>query len=151
MLEYKSLGWWYWLALAALLAAALAGVGRAFAAFLALSAVQLVHFAAIHRSVMAFPVQTRLAYLLIAVAALWPPLAVIYWLQLGGTALRVASGYCVIARTLSLLPWNLNEPLTARVVWRTFVSPPVRGSILQARTSVRAGTSPDQARAGALN
>jgi hypothetical protein len=44
----------------------------------------------------------------------------------------VLVGYCPLARALSLLPWNRSQPLSAALVRRTFVSAPVRGSIVDA-------------------
>jgi hypothetical protein len=36
----------------------------------------------------------------------------------------VIFGYCLMARMLSLLPWNRTEPITADLVRRTFLSRP---------------------------
>lgn len=129
-IEYRSIVWWYWLASAALLAAGLAGRPGALTAFLALCVVQVAHIALRDRRLASFPLQTRIAYLLIAAAGLWPPLGAVHGLLLAGTLARVVFGYCALARLLSLLPWNRREPLTARLVWKTFASPPVSGSIL---------------------
>jgi hypothetical protein len=52
--------------------------------------------------------------------------------MLAGTTVRVAFDYCLLARTLSLMPWNRRQPLTLALVWRTYATPPVKGSILQA-------------------
>lgn len=138
ILEYRQIGWWYWLAATILLATALAGHRTALSAFTALNVVQAVHFALRFRRLAAFPVQTRATYLLIGIAGLWPPLAFLHWLLLTGTAARVLTGYCVLARTLSLLPVNRSEPLSARLVRRTFLTPPMRGSILAMRPSAGA-------------
>jgi hypothetical protein len=32
---------------------------------------------------------------------------------------------------LSLMPWNRKEPLSASLIKRTFLAPPVKGNILQ--------------------
>jgi hypothetical protein len=37
----------------------------------------------------------------------------------------------VLARFLSLMPWNRRQSFTLSLLWRTFLSPPVRGNILQ--------------------
>jgi hypothetical protein len=42
----------------------------------------------------------------------------------------VLCGYCLLARCLSLLPCNRTQPLTIGLLRRTFISPPVEGSIL---------------------
>jgi hypothetical protein len=115
-----------------LLASHAAGSSAAILAAIALTAVQLVHFAARERALAAFPVQVRAAYLALLAAGLFPPLAFIHWVQLVGTWLMVLVGYCPLARALSLLPWNRRQPLSAALVRRTFLSPPVRGSIVDA-------------------
>ncbi len=81
-----------------------------------------------HFRVMAFPVQVRLAYVVwVAIGTYVPPMG---WLM-GITTLGLASnlfwGYCPLARMLSLLPFNRDEPLSWNLVGRTFFSPPVQG------------------------
>ncbi len=130
--QFNDVRRWYWLATAMLLAGYVAGLHAAIFAAIALAAVQLVHFAARGRELAAFPVQVRAAYLVLLVAGLYPPLGFIHWVQLVGTWLMVLVGYCPLARALSLLPWNRRRPLSADLVRRTFLSPPVRGSIVDA-------------------
>ncbi len=132
MTRLRDIKWWYWLVTAILLVGAVAGHRAAIAAAIALTAVQLVHFAARERAPTAFPVQVRAAYLALLVAGLIPPLGFIHWVQLVGTWAMVLVGYCPLARALSLLPWNRRQPLSAALVRRTFLSPPVRGSIVAA-------------------
>ena len=129
---FNDIKWWYWLATAILLVGAVAGVSAAILAAIALTAVQLIHFATRERALAAFPVQVRAAYLALLVAGLYPPLGFIHWVQLVGTWAMVLVGYCPLARALSLLPWNRRQPLSADLVRRTFLSPPVRGSIVDA-------------------
>ena len=125
--------WWYWLLTAVLLAAYLVvGLRAAIFAAIALTAVQLVHFAARERELAAFPVQVRAAYLGLLTIGLYPPLVFVHWIQLLGTWAMVLVGYCPLARMMSLLPWNRRQPLSAALVRRTFLSPPVRGSIVAA-------------------
>lgn len=131
MVLYKELSWWYWLVSAALLFVGLSGRFDAFYAAIGLSAIQVVHFRIREGRLAAFPVQVRLAYTLILLVGLWAPMNWLYWLPAIGTTAFVLFGYCPLARMLSLLPWNRREPFSWGLVWRTFVSPPVRGSILQ--------------------
>jgi membrane protein implicated in regulation of membrane protease activity len=70
--------------------------------------------------------------LLVAVALAGGPLGFFDWILLAGTAASVLVDYCLMARMLSLLPWNRRAPLTWHLVVRTFLRPPVRGSILGA-------------------
>jgi hypothetical protein len=131
--RFSDIKWWYWLATAILLAAYLvAGLRFAIFAAVALTAVQLVHFAARDGELTAFPIQVRAAYLGLLAAGLYPPLVFIHWIQLIGTWAMVLVGYCPLARMLSLLSWNRRQPLSAALVRRTFLSPPVRGSIVDA-------------------
>lgn len=138
MIMFNELSWRYWAASAVLLIAGVVGWTPAFGLVLLLSAVQVVHFALRERSLTSFPVQVRIAYLgFLAVAVGIPPLRWLIWVPTIGTPAQVLFGYCFLARTLSLLPWNRREPLSWRLVWRTFVSPPVKGAILQGQPGLR--------------
>lgn len=135
MLDYRRLSWWYWLLSACLLTAGMAdrplGPDGGFLLAIALTVVQLFHFALRERSFVAFPVQVRLGYLLLLLVALPRSLQWIYWLPLVGTWAQVLFGYCLMARAVSLLRWNRKQPLSLALLKRTFISAPVRGNILQ--------------------
>jgi len=132
MLAGKSINWWYWLATAAVMTGYLAGMPGARETAAALLVVQIAHFLWRARSLVAFPVQVRLAYLAIFVAGLTPDLAVLHWIQTIGVWAEVLAGYCLLARLLALLPWNRRAPLTLGTVRFVLFSPPGRGSILRA-------------------
>ncbi|MFQ5937571.1 MAG: hypothetical protein ACE5LB_14305 [Acidiferrobacterales bacterium] len=91
--------------------------------------IQVGHFA--WRSLSAFSVQLRIAYLGLLVLALWPPLQIVYWIQLIGTSAMVLFDYCLLARVLSLLPWNPVELVSLGLLRRTFLSPPFKGNVLR--------------------
>ncbi len=131
MLEYRSPGWWYWLATVLFLTAGVLGLPEALLGAVGITVVQLAHFAVRWRGLAAFPVQVRLAYLLLLLVALPAPLQWIYWLPTIGTWALVLFGYCPMARVVSLLPWNRKERFSLALVGRTFLSAPVRGNILQ--------------------
>jgi len=131
MIEYREISWWYWAVTSVLLIAGLAGWLAAFQLAAGLSAWQIIHFRWREGRFSAFPVQVRIAYTAILLLALWEPMRWLFWVPAIGTPARVLFGYCTLARCLSLLPWNRTEPLTWRLVRRTFFSPPVKGSILQ--------------------
>ena len=131
MILYKETSWWYWAATDLLLIIGLTGRPEAFYLAIALSFAQILHFSLRDGSFAAFPVQVRMVYAAILLILLWPPLNVLYWWPAIGTFALVAFGYCLLARFMSLMPWNRREPLTWRLVRRTFLSPPVRGNILQ--------------------
>jgi hypothetical protein len=131
LLEYRAVGWWYWLATVCFLTAGVAGWPTGFNLAIGLTVIQLVHFAIRERSMTALPVQVRYLYLLLLLLALPEPLQWIYWIPTIGTWVRVLCGYCMMARTLSLLPWNCKETFSLGLLRRTFLSAPVRGSRLQ--------------------
>jgi hypothetical protein len=122
--------WWYWLATVVLLTAGLAGHPEALIGAIGLTALQILYFAVRAGSVTSFPVQIRAAYQALLILGLWLPLSFLHWIQFVGTWAMVCTGYCFLARCLSLLPMNRDQPLTGRIVIRTFFSPPVKGSIL---------------------
>ena len=131
MLDYKQLNWWYWFMTACLLTAGLAGYKLGFNLAIGLSLIQLIHFALHEQSVTAFTVQVRFWFLLLVLLASPEPLQIVYWLPAAGTWARSLFGYCLMARLLSLLPWNRRVPFTRELVMKTFFSRPVRGSIMQ--------------------
>jgi hypothetical protein len=132
MIEYKDTGWWYWLATAALLTYGLAGNPAGFALAIGLTLFQLIHFVIRNQGVVtAFPIQVRFWYLMLLVVAFPEPLQWLYWIPTIGTWAQVIFGYCAMARTVSLLPWNRSEPLTLVFLTKTFFSRPVRGNIQQ--------------------
>lgn len=55
-------------------------------------------------------------YMVLLVCGLWEPLRFLYWIQLIGTSAMVLVGYCLLARILSLMPWNLREPLSSNPI-----------------------------------
>jgi hypothetical protein len=131
MILYRELSWWYWAATAILLAIGLGGHFEAFYLAIALSAVQVVHFRWLTGGFAAFPTQVRIAYTGMLLVALAPHLHWLYWIPGIGTPAQVLFGYCTLARLLSLMPWNRSEPLSWRLVWRTFASRPVKGNVMQ--------------------
>jgi hypothetical protein len=141
LLLYREISWWYWLATVLLLFTGLAGWFDAFYLAAALGAVQVAHFGLRERSLAAFPVQVRLAVTGVLLLALWGPMHWLFWLPAIGMSAQVLFGYCLMARCLSLLPWNRSEPLSWRLAWRTFASPPVKGNILQGLPRLARGPS----------
>lgn len=131
MIEYKDVGWWYWLVTAALLSFGLLGNQIGFLFAISLTAIQLIHFVIRERSITAFPIQVRFWYLMLLLVAWLEPLQWIYWIPAIGTWAQIIFGYCTMARCVSLFPWNRNEQLSLDLVRNTFFSRPVRGSIKQ--------------------
>lgn len=126
----RDITWWFWLATDFALANYLFLDREFIEAAIALAAIQVPVFAKRGGGLTSFPAQVRLAYLALLIIGLWPPLRIVHWIQLAGTTAMVLTGYCFLARCLSLLPFNRTEPLTGRLLLGTFFSPPVTGSIL---------------------
>ena len=118
----RDIGWRYWLMTIPLIIVGLTGWSIGFVLAMILTTIQAIHFALRERSITAFPVQVRIAYLALLVLGLWGPLSWIHWIQLVGTSMRVAIGYCLLARTVSLLPWNRFESLSMDLLHRTYFS-----------------------------
>ena len=137
MIDYKDLGWWYWLVTACLLTAGLAGYPIGFALAIGFTIFQLIYFTIRAHSIAAFPAQVRFWYLILLLLALPKPLQLIYWLPTIGTWARVIFGYCTMARCVSLFPWNRSEPFSIDLLVRTFLSRPIRGSIMQGLPPVK--------------
>ena len=126
-LFYINLGdwtWWAWIITTFLLLAGLSGHSLAFIGAMVMTSVQGLILLARDRSLAAFSVQVRAAYLLLMLISYPPPMRWFYWLLMAGTFALVVFGYCVLARILSLLPWNSDEPHTLARWRRIFFSAP---------------------------
>jgi hypothetical protein len=128
MLMPRETSWWIWLATATLLAAGLAGAEIAFVGAILLSAAQTGSHLRQHHSLRPYPVQIRVAYTALLILCYLPIMRWLYWLPCVGTFALVLVGYCLLARVLSLMPWNRTEPITPALLWRTFFTPPIAGS-----------------------
>lgn len=122
MTSMRDLGWWYWAATAIFLAIGLFGYPIGVWWAIGLCLIQISHVMWLTRQTIAFPLQVRLVYLALLLAGLWEPLHWIHWVQLLGTTTRVVVGYCFLARSLSLAPWNRREPFSLNLVRRTYLS-----------------------------
>lgn len=139
MIEYKQLSWWYWLITVCLLTAGLAGYQWGFLLAIAFTLFQLIHFTIQERSISSFPVQVRFWYLVFLLISLPEPLQILYWLPAIGTWAQIFTGYCMMARLVSLFPWNRSEPFSTALIRRTFLSRPVKGNILQGLPPISQG------------
>ncbi len=125
-----TIAWSYILATEAAVLAGFLVDSAWFYAAIGLCAVQILHFGVEDKNFFSFSCQVRYAMVLIFLAGLWEPLRWIYWLPAAGMAARLTVNYCLMARLLSLAPWNRREPLTGGLVRKTLFSPPTRGCIL---------------------
>jgi hypothetical protein len=131
MIDYGQRVWWYWLLTGGLLTAGVAGFPLGFELAIGLTLIHLIDFIVRERSLTAFTVQVRLAVLLYLLLSYPAPLQFLFWVPVVGMWARALFGYCIMARTLSLMPWNRQQPLTGALLIKTFFSRPVRGNILQ--------------------
>jgi len=131
MLDYKQISWWYWVVSASLISAGVAGYKAGFFIAIGLTIFQLLHFIIMEKGITAFPVQVRFWYLMLLLVSLPEPMQLLYWVPTIGTWAQVIFGYCTMARCVSLFPWNRREKFSVGLLKKTFLSPPVRGSILQ--------------------
>lgn len=131
MILYRDIAWWYWLGEDLLLISGFAGWTNGFYLAAVLGVFQMVHYLILEHSFTAFLVQVRAAYLALLLIGLWPPARFLYVLMVIGTSAIILTGYCFLARALSLLPANRREPFSWKLIKKTLFSPPVRGNILQ--------------------
>jgi hypothetical protein len=141
----RDAGWWHWVLTLPLLAAHVAlGPERSRPAFEAAAALCAAMAALAYwrtGDAAATAVQVRMGYLALLVLGLAPAAQWFHWVQLAGTSAMVAIGYCPLARMLSLAPWNRDEPLTAGLVRRTFMSRAAAGGILRPVVAPGAGAA----------
>lgn len=97
----------------------------------------VVAFSAVHALLMlalvgfrplVFPAQLRIAYLgWVALGTYAPYSSSMMYITLIGLTANLIVGWCPLARTLYLLPWNRQEPLDLDLLARVFFSGPVAG------------------------
>lgn len=121
----ETASWWIWLITACLLAVGLTGFPIGFFAAILLTVLQSVVYWIRERSLSAFPVQLRISYTLLLLVCLLPMMGGLFWLPMIGTFALNIFGYCLLARCLSLLPWNRSESITLELLSRTFFSRPM--------------------------
>jgi len=131
MVEYKDIGWWYWLVTAGFLTYGVSGNTIGFMLAIGLTVFQLIHFIVREKSMATFPIQVRFWYLMLLLVAFIEPLRLLYWIPCVGTWAQIIFGYCAMARIVSLLPWNRDKAFSMSLLMETFFSRPVRGSVQQ--------------------
>lgn len=120
----------YWSAICALLFAGLAGRTDAFYAAVAVGVVQVIHYRLREERFAAFPVQVRLAYVVILlIDLLWEPMRWNLWMMAAFTLVAVVFDWCLLSRIMVLMPWNRSEPMSWNLLRATFLSGPVKGSV----------------------
>jgi protein-S-isoprenylcysteine O-methyltransferase Ste14 len=121
--------WWAWTITTALLIAGLLGYSLGFVGAMVLTAGQGLILLVRDRSLSSSAVQMRGAYLALLMICYLPSMRWLYWLPTVGTFALIVFGYCLLARVLSLLPWNSDEAYTLDRLRRTFFSAPDLGRV----------------------
>ncbi len=116
--------WWAWTLTAILLTIGLLGSPLAFVVAMAVTLIQSIALLVREKNVLAFSVLLRLAYFILLGICYVPSMRWLYWLPMVGTFALVIFGYCLLARVLSLFPWNRQEPFSLDLINRTFLSRP---------------------------
>jgi len=129
MLEYNKDSWWFWLVTAILLSLGVFGVPLFFKWAIALTVAQIIYFSFKLQGVTSFPMQVRVCYLGLLVVSQPKMLQWLYWVPTIGTWAQVLVGYCLMARVVTMFPWNREEAFTWHYFRKTIFSPPVPGSI----------------------
>lgn len=124
LLQPRDWTWWAWASTAVLLAFAVAGHAEALVAAVGLTVVQTIVLLGRERLRLGFAVELRLAYLLLLGVCALPGMQGLLWLPMLGTFALVVSGYCLLARCLSLLPWHRRERWSVDLLRRTFLCAP---------------------------
>lgn len=119
----------YWQITALLLATHFTGWSGGLPLAIALTAWQVLHFAAFRRGLHTLDVQVRIGYLglllLGSIGPLWP----IHLVQFVGVNALLVADYCLLARLLVLTPWNRGVPCSAQLVRQVLFSPPTPAAI----------------------
>ena len=72
-----------------------------------------------------FPVQVRIAYFFwVLLGSYVPALEILMHITFVGNGANLTTGYCPLARLMSLLPWNHAEPFSMKFLVSTIFSPP---------------------------
>lgn len=111
-IKYRNTDWWLWLAIGLSIGGGLAGWPAGYLLCAALSALNLLYFIVLERSLHSFPVQVREVWLAMVLAALWPALEWLFIPLFLGMVLVVFFDRCGIARVLVKMPWNRGVKLT---------------------------------------
>lgn len=121
--------WFYWAITDVLLIIGVTIEPQALYWAIYLNVFQVMHFYWLNPQISHFAVQVRVAYLLLLIVALYPPLFFVFYLQIIGTTAMVLGNYCFLARLMSLMPWNSQKPFSFKLLKETFLSKPVDGSV----------------------
>lgn len=131
MLEYKKISWWFWLATAIFLLFGVLGAPIFFKLAILITIIQTIYFSIKLKSIISFPIQVRVFYLVLLLISHPKILQWLYWVPTIGTWAQVLFGYCLMARCVAMFPWNREQEFSFQYFKNTLFSRPVHGSIKQ--------------------
>ena len=120
--------WGYWFLTVIFLGISLFVWPKAIYLTIAINFTHSVHFILRKSGMTTFPMQVRLGYLGLLILGLAPIFSWVHWIQLIGGTIMLTTGYCPMARMLSLLPWNRNKAMSWSLIKIVLFTPPVSGS-----------------------
>jgi len=123
--------WIYWLVTDFFIATGLLLWPPALFLAMATTGIHGAHYLLRSPQITSFPMQVRLGFLGLLILGQAPFMAWVNWIQLAGATALLTTGYCPLARILSLMPWNRTRLLSWDLFKAAIFTPPVDGSILQ--------------------
>ena len=124
----KYLIWIYWFLTATFLAVSLFINAEAIYVAMAINFIHAAHFYIKSPHITAFPMQVRIGFLGLLAIGMVSPFQWIHWIQLIGGSIMLTTGYCPLARMLSLLPWNRSLPMSFHLLRTVIFTPPTSGN-----------------------
>lgn len=123
--------WWYLVFTELSLLAGLLSDPGWFYVAIGLCVIQAIHFGIEDKNFLSFSCQVRYVMALMFSLGLYEPLRWLCWIPAAGLVARLTVNYCLLARIMSLLPWNKKAPYSGALLKSTFFLPPTAGSILK--------------------
>lgn len=124
----KNTIWAYWFLTVIFLGLSLFIWPKAIYLAIAINFIHAIYFIIRKSGLTAFPMQVRLGYLGLLILGLVTFFSWLHWIQLIGGTIMLTTGYCPMARMLSLLPWNRNKDMSWKLIKTIIFTPPVTGS-----------------------
>lgn len=120
--------WGYWFLTVFFLGISLFVWPKAIYLAIAINLTHAIHFIFRKSGITSFPMQVRLGYLGLLILGLNLLFSWVHWIQLFGGTVMLITGYCPMARMLSLLPWNRSQSMSWNLIKIVLFTPPVTGS-----------------------
>ena len=120
--------WGYWFLTVIFLGISLFVLPKAIYLAIVINFTHAIHFIIRKSGITTFPMQVRLGYFVLLILGLTPIFSWVHWIQLIGGTIMLTTGYCPMARMLSLLPWNRNKAMSWSLIQKILFTPPVTGS-----------------------